>query len=88
MMQIKQDSKLHFELGHLLYALGMDVRLHHSQTVKTNITPFEGQRSIQNGIKHAKHIIDYYIDILVKEGLIRINLKVCRKEVLPYMLRS
>jgi DNA primase len=68
-------------------ALGMDVKV---ASMPTGEDPasllLKDKDAFKNGIKHAKHIIDYYIDILVKEGLEGKQFKKSvEKEVLPYV---
>lgn len=68
-------------------ALGMDVKvasLPHGEDPASLL--LKDKDAFKNGIKHAKHIIDYYIDILVKEGLAGNQFKKSvEKEVLPYV---
>jgi DNA primase len=68
-------------------ALGMDVKV---ASLPKGEDPasllLKDKEVFKNGIKHAKHIIDYYIDILVKEGLTESQFKKSvEKEVLPYV---
>lgn len=68
-------------------ALGMDVKV---ASLPKGEDPasllLKDKEVFKNGIKHAKHIIDYYIDILVKEGLTESQFKkAVEKEVLPYV---
>lgn len=68
-------------------ALGMDVKV---ASLPNGEDPasllLKDKEAFKNGIKHAKHIIDYYIDILVKEGLAENQFKKSvEKEVLPYV---
>jgi DNA primase len=68
-------------------ALGMDVKvasLPNSEDPASLL--LKDKELFKEGIKHAKHIIDYYIDILVKEKLNEIQFKKSvEKEVLPYV---
>lgn len=68
-------------------ALGMDVKV---ASLPNGEDPasllLKDKEAFKNAIKHAKHIIDYYIDILVKEGLAEGQFKKSvEKEVLPYV---
>lgn len=68
-------------------ALGMDVKVASMPKGEDPASLLLKDKEIfKNGIKHAKHIIDYYIDILVKEELTESQFKKSvEKEVLPYV---
>ncbi len=68
-------------------SLGMDVKV---ASLPAGEDPasllLKDKEAFKQAIKHSKHIIDYYIDILLKENLPEIAFKrAVEKEVLPYI---
>ena len=84
----KAGLKASLRAWELALSLGMDVKIGNLPKGEDPASLIlQDKEKFKNSLKNSKHIIDFYLDILEREGLTGRNLwKAVETEVLPYVL--